>query len=104
LLISPAEEQLIPLKKEISWAFVGFYLLSSRPLKSKPRGTNRADTNSPTRALAQFQRCSTPMDKYNYLSTIRHANETLFYHLLINNMIEMVPIVYTPTVSFYESD
>lgn len=51
------------------------------------------------RALVQFHKCHSPMEKYNFLSAIRYTNETLFYHLLIANMVEMVPIVYTPTVS-----
>eukprot|EP01127_Copromyxa_protea_P013573 TRINITY_DN3678_c0_g4_i1.p1 TRINITY_DN3678_c0_g4~~TRINITY_DN3678_c0_g4_i1.p1 ORF type:complete len:535 (-),score=146.30 TRINITY_DN3678_c0_g4_i1:59-1663(-) len=50
------------------------------------------------RALAQFRRLSTTIDQYNFLTTIRYTNEVLFYHLLINNLVEMVPIVYTPTV------
>lgn len=42
--------------------------------------------------------CKSNIEKYNLLTVIRYTNEVLFYHLLINNMVEMVPIVYTPTV------
>lgn len=56
------------------------------------------------RALAQFYKCSSPIEKYNLLSVLRYTNETLFYYLLINNMVEMIPIVYTPTVCSLQAE
>jgi len=50
------------------------------------------------RALQQFRSQKTTIEKYNFLTVIRYTNEILFYHLLTTNMVEMVPIVYTPTV------
>ena len=37
-------------------------------------------------------------ERYNYLVNLKHTNETLFYYVLSNNLLELTPIVYTPTV------
>jgi malate dehydrogenase (oxaloacetate-decarboxylating) len=36
--------------------------------------------------------------KYSFLRDLQDANETLFYALLLHNIEEMLPLVYTPTV------
>jgi malate dehydrogenase (oxaloacetate-decarboxylating) len=41
---------------------------------------------------------STPFTKYSFLRDVQDTNETLFYALLVRNIEEMLPLVYTPTV------
>jgi malate dehydrogenase (oxaloacetate-decarboxylating) len=40
----------------------------------------------------------TPFDKYSFLRDLQDTNETLFYALLVRNVEQMLPLVYTPTV------
>ncbi len=40
----------------------------------------------------------TPFEKYSFLRDLQDTNETLLYALLVRNVEEMLPIVYTPTV------
>ena len=40
----------------------------------------------------------TPFEKYSFLRDLQDANETLFYALLVRNVEDMLPLVYTPTV------
>jgi malate dehydrogenase (oxaloacetate-decarboxylating) len=39
-----------------------------------------------------------PFNKYSLLRDLQDTNETLFYALLLRNIEEMLPLVYTPTV------
>src|SRR3990167_8572457 len=50
------------------------------------------------RSYEAFKSKSSDLDKYLYLRDLQDSNETLFYHLLLNNIEEMMPIVYTPVV------
>ena len=56
-------------------------------------------TRQSERVYANFQRQPTDLDRYIFLCSVQDRNETLFYHLLLGHLEEMVPIIYTPTVA-----
>lgn len=50
------------------------------------------------RNLANFRSQSNDIEKYVFLNSLHRRNERLFFRLLIDNIEELMPIVYTPTV------
>lgn len=48
--------------------------------------------------LANFHHKNSDLEKYVYLMDVQSRNHTLFYYTLMRNLVEMMPIVYTPTV------
>lgn len=50
------------------------------------------------RAMQMINTRQTNVDKYLYLSTLKDQNINLFYRLLIDNVRELMPLVYTPTI------
>jgi malate dehydrogenase (oxaloacetate-decarboxylating)(NADP+) len=50
------------------------------------------------RAMKMIHSRSTNVDKYLYLSSIKATNTDLFYRLVMDNMRELMPLVYTPTI------
>jgi malate dehydrogenase (oxaloacetate-decarboxylating) len=50
------------------------------------------------RAYQQFCSFDEPINKHIYLRVVQDNNETLFYRLLREHLVEMLPIIYTPTV------
>ncbi|MFA5160437.1 MAG: NAD-dependent malic enzyme, partial [Candidatus Omnitrophota bacterium] len=50
------------------------------------------------RAMDNVRRKSSDLEKYIYLTALQERNKTLFYHILVDHMAEVMPIVYTPTV------
>ncbi|KAH8588383.1 hypothetical protein B0O99DRAFT_639361 [Bisporella sp. PMI_857] len=50
------------------------------------------------RCLDQLASKTTSIEKYVYLSNLRHNNVHLFYRLILENFTEITPLIYTPVV------
>ncbi|PPR06812.1 hypothetical protein CVT26_003838 [Gymnopilus dilepis] len=50
------------------------------------------------RCLAQLRSKDKGLEKYIYLSQLKHEDYAMFYRLCLQNMAEFTPIIYTPTV------
>lgn len=50
------------------------------------------------RAYMQYRSFDEPINKHIYLRALQDNNETLFYRLISKHLVEMLPIIYTPTV------
>ncbi|KAI9490606.1 hypothetical protein BDB00DRAFT_884128 [Zychaea mexicana] len=50
------------------------------------------------RALKQLRSKSTTLDKYIFMAQLRNSNTRLFYKLVCDELAEIAPIIYTPTV------
>lgn len=50
------------------------------------------------RRLKALRNFETDFQRYAYLRDLQDTNETLFYAVLVRNLEEMMPLVYTPTV------
>ena len=50
------------------------------------------------RVLGNIRNKSNDLERYLYLISLQDCNETLFYRVVMNNIYEMMPLIYTPTV------
>lgn len=50
------------------------------------------------RAMKMINTRGTNIDKYLYLSNLKASNTDLFYRVLIDNVEQLMPLVYTPTI------
>ena len=57
------------------------------------------NTDHRERCLNQLRSKATGLEKYIYLNSLKERDPNLFYEILIANMLEIIPILYTPTVN-----
>jgi len=50
------------------------------------------------RILENFRQKNSPLERYVMMAALQDRNETLFYRTVLDNVSEMMPIIYTPTV------
>ena len=62
-----------------------------------PYSVSDQDTHQ-KRALGNLRRKAYDIEKYIFLSGLQDRNEKLFYRMVIDNIEEIMPLIYTPTV------
>ncbi|MGB0692384.1 MAG: NAD-dependent malic enzyme [Pseudomonadales bacterium] len=62
-----------------------------------PHATNTLEQQV-QRVSANIKRLSDPLDRYAGLVTLQNRNEHLFFSVLLENLQDFMPVIYTPTV------
>ena len=94
-IISQCTLSLLPLNDEYSY-FI-HYLAPATPKPGLIPPALNASIHA-QRCLAQLRSKDKSIEKYIYLSHLKNEDPSTFYKLCLENMVEITPIIYTPTV------
>ena len=70
----------------------------ARPARPAAAARALAGRAGRARTLKHIRRQPTDLEKYIELSALHDRNETLFFRVVCDNIDEMQPLIYTPTV------
>lgn len=73
--------------------------MSSMPVARLPPFLMNTDHRE--RCLNQLRSKATGLEKYIYFNGLKDRDPNLFYEILLGNMLEIIPILYTPTVNLF---
>ena len=73
--------------------------MSSMPVARLPPFLMNTDHRE--RCLNPLRSKATGLEKYIYLNGLKDRDPNLFYEILLGNMLEIIPILYTPTVNLF---
>ena len=62
-----------------------------------PPGIGTLDEQA-SRRIQVLRGFGTDLERYAFLRDLQDTNETLFFQVLVQNLEELLPVVYTPTV------
>jgi malate dehydrogenase (oxaloacetate-decarboxylating)(NADP+) len=78
---------------------MSFSTLSMGPLPVARLPPFLMSTDHRKRCLNQLRSKATGLEKYIYLNGLKERDPNLFYEVLLGNMLEIIPILYTPIVN-----
>ena len=78
---------------------MSFSTISMGPLPVARLPPFLMNTDHRQRCLTQLRSKATGLEKYIYLNGLKERDPNLFYEVLLGNMLEIIPILYTPTVN-----
>jgi len=50
------------------------------------------------RCFDELDHCATLLDKYIYMQSLSNRNQVLFFRVMQERLVDLMPVVYTPTV------
>ncbi|CAA7261373.1 unnamed protein product [Cyclocybe aegerita] len=74
------------------------YILTAFPASGARIPPYFHNTDHRQRCLTQLRSKHTGLEKYIFLNGLKERDPNLFYEVLLSNMLEIIPILYTPTV------
>ncbi|KAJ8586788.1 malate dehydrogenase [Rhizopogon salebrosus TDB-379] len=101
IVLSPywsPEEGIQKLKLEAMGEFSLTHMMSALTLHYRLAPPSFSRKLQLDRTLLQLRSKSSPIEKYSFLAQLKEADVEAFYRLCLENMAEITPVIYTPTV------